>query len=134
MALNTVSLRSSLSGYLQLFANRRDVSTENLNRHNDMVRKVDAVVEEVATKQQAIVANRTPQRRRQSDTARHAGHGHGVETGIPGTGGLQPRGTTGARRRRRLFTIKAPVEIRDRCAQVQYANGLEIRREYKGLS
>jgi hypothetical protein len=132
MALNTVSLRSSLSGYLQLFANRRDVSTENLNRHNDMVRKVDAVVEEVATKQQAIVANRTL-----SDEGK-ATQLATLATATASKLGFLERVVSSLEDDRRqteatLFTIKAPVRF-GTDAQVQYANGLEIRREYKGLS
>jgi hypothetical protein len=44
MALNIISLRSSFSGYIQLMANRRDVVTESVNRHGEILRKVDSVV------------------------------------------------------------------------------------------
>jgi hypothetical protein len=59
MALNSVSMRGSLDAYLQVFANRADISTDTLSFHNSMIVKVVGAVEQVGTKEQAILADRT---------------------------------------------------------------------------
>ena len=59
MALSTISLKAALGSYSQLINNGRDVTAESINRHGEMVRKVSAVVDEVAAKQDGILSSKT---------------------------------------------------------------------------
>jgi hypothetical protein len=132
MALNTVSLRNSLSGYLQLFANRRDVSTQNLNHHGDMVRKVDGVVEEVGTKEQNIINNRTL-----SDEGK-ATQVAALATATASKLKFLERVVFSLEDDRRqteatLFVVKPPAHLGSD-PLLQYLYGKEIRDRYQSLS
>lgn len=132
MPLNTSSVRSSLTGYVQIMATRRDVSSHTLNENNEAIRKTDAVVEGVAVKEQAILANRTL-----------SNEGKATQVAALATETAQKlaflermvrqfaddiRATSG-----NLYTVKPPPAA-GTDPLLQYLYGKEIRDRYQSLS
>lgn len=131
MALNTLSLRSSLSGYLQLFNNRTDISTETLNTHNDLIRKVDGMVEAVQTKELGIVTSKVLSNEGKSQAVAELSTASAPKFGFLERVVRQLEEDLRATKER-LYTMKPPARF-GTDARVQYANGLEIRQDYKRL-
>jgi hypothetical protein len=131
MALITISLHNRLSAYLQLFSNRREVSTASLNHHSDMVRKVEGAVEAVGKQEQGILRDRS-----RSDEGKATALGT-MATGAASTFAFLERVVTRHDEERSaakatLFTVNPPAAAGTDIS-LQFHFGNEIRDALRGL-
>lgn len=132
MALNTVSLKASLSGYLQLVANRTDATTDTLNQHADIVRKVNGVVEGVETKQDSITSSKVLSDEGKSQAVAELATATASKLGFVERVVRQLDDDLRATEAT-LFTIKAPATL-GADPLLRFLFGKEIRDRYQGLT
>lgn len=132
MAINVESLRASLSAYLQLISNQRDATADTINQHGEMVRKVDAVLEEVQSKERGIVTSRAL-----SDEGKRLDLAKLATSTAPRFAflGKQLHHIEEHSREMKttLFTINPPAHLGDDKV-LKYLYGREIRDRFAGLT
>lgn len=132
MALNTASLKSMLSSYLEAFSHRRDVSTATVNRQAAVIKNVAGILEQVEAKEESIAQSTVL-----SAAGKSAALGELATANIPKLVFL-PRQVEELQSditntRQRLFTVPPP-DAAGSDPLLRYFFGLEIRQDYKSLS
>lgn len=132
MSLNSASLRASLHAYLQVVSTRQDLSTSGVNHAGDLIRKIDAAIEQVQSKEFSITASTVL-----SDTGKGAALGQLAEASVSRfafvSRVIESQEGDIAGMKTALFTVKAPVSL-GTDPIVQYLAGKEMRDRLHGLT